>query len=105
MAVWDDLTKSLGGSWISNVLVGTAVILVTPIVAPAALALLRPLAKTIIKGGVVAYDKTSEMMAEASEQLSDLVAEVRADLAASAAATAAGPTVQRPQAAWDEPRD
>jgi hypothetical protein len=84
MALWDNVTKSLGGSLTTNLLLGAAAVIIAPIVVPAALALLRPVAKMAIKGSVLAYDKASEMVAEAGEQLSDLVAEARAELHTSA---------------------
>jgi hypothetical protein len=42
---------------------------------------LRPLAKSLVKGGVTLYDAAKEGMAEAGEQLGDLVAETRAEMA------------------------
>lgn len=103
MAVLDDLTQSLGSSWASKVLIGTAAILVAPIVAPAAFALLRPLAKTVIKGGVIVYDTASDMVAEASEQLADLIAEARVDLAASATAGSARQSAEASRGAAPPP--
>jgi hypothetical protein len=89
MAWYESLTESLGGSAASNVLIGAAAVILAPIVVPAVLAGMRPLAKAAIKGGVLVFDKTREVFAEAEEQMSDLVAEARAELAASAAASAA----------------
>lgn len=89
MALWDDITGALSGSWTTNILVGAAAVLVAPIVVPAVLAGVRPLAKLIIKGGVMAYDKTAEMLTEISEQASDLVAEARSELGSTAAGQAA----------------
>jgi len=85
MALWESVTKSLGGSWTTNLLIGTAAVIVAPIVVPAVLAGIRPVAKTAIRGGVFLYDKAGEIVAEAGEQMSDLVAEARAELVASAA--------------------
>jgi hypothetical protein len=98
MALWEDLTKSLGNSWTANVLLGAAVVVLAPLVVPAVLAGMRPVAKAVIKGGVIVFDRTSEMIAEAGEQMSDLVAEARAELAASAAAQAqsASPLYRNP---------
>jgi hypothetical protein len=86
MALWESVTESLGGSWTTNLLIGTAAVIVAPIVVPAVLAGIRPVAKAAITGGVFLYDKAGEMVTEAGEQMSDLVAEARADLVASAAA-------------------
>lgn len=92
MALWDDITGSLSSSWTTNILVGAAVVLVAPIVVPAVLAGVRPLAKMVIKGGVLAYDKTAEMIAEMGEQVSDLMAEARSELTTTTAGQAAAST-------------
>jgi hypothetical protein len=93
MALFDDALQGFGNSWISNVLVGVGIALVAPMVVPALAEGMRPLAKTVLKGGLIAYDKGAEILAEASEQLSDLVAEVRSEIhttrVAAEAATAA----------------
>jgi hypothetical protein len=87
MALLEGISESLGGSLVSNLLIGAAVIVLAPVVVPAVLAGMRPVAKTLVKGGVMAYDKTREMVAEVGEQMSDLVAEARAELTAPAAVT------------------
>jgi hypothetical protein len=86
MALLEGISESLGGSLVSNLLIGAAVIVLAPVVVPAVLTGMRPVAKTLVKGGVMAYDKTREMVAEVGEQMSDLVAEARAELTAPAAA-------------------
>ncbi len=88
MALFDDIVEGFGSSWVSSVLVGIGVALVAPIVVPALAVGIRPLAKAVIKGGMMVYDKGAEVLAEAGEQLSDLVAEVRSDLDATATAAA-----------------
>lgn len=89
MALWEDVTENIGQSWPSSILLGAAAVILAPVVVPALVAGMRPLAKAAIKGGVMVYDKTRELVAEAGEQMSDLVAEARSELAASAAAPAA----------------
>jgi uncharacterized protein DUF5132 len=42
---------------------------------------LRPMAKELIKGGLLAMDAISEYLAETGEQVKDLVAEAKAELA------------------------
>jgi Protein of unknown function (DUF5132) len=103
MALWENITESFGGSLVPNLLVGTAVVLVAPIVAPALFAGIRPVAKTVLKGGVYVYDKAREVVAEAGEQMSDIVAESRAEMAVAAAAanrradgSPSGPTGESP---------
>lgn len=43
-------------------------------------ALFRPIAKELIKGGIVLADMLSEFVSEKGEQFKDLVAEAKADL-------------------------
>jgi len=89
MALFDNIVEGFGSSWVPTVLVGVGVALVAPVVVPALAAGMRPLAKAVLKGSIMVYDKGAEVLAEAGEQLSDLVAEVRSDLDATAAADAA----------------
>lgn len=88
MALWEGMTEAFGESLVPNLLVGAAAVVVAPIVVPAVMAGLRPVAKTAIKGGIYVVDKAQDIVAEAGEQLSDLVAESRAEMAATAAARA-----------------
>jgi hypothetical protein len=92
MALFDDV---LAG-WVPSVLVGVGVALAAPILLPGAAAGVRPLAKTLIKGGLAVAETVQEFVAEAGEQLSDLVAEAQAERAAGAAAqtTTAGQSTQ-----------
>ena len=84
MALFDDIVEGFGSSLVSSVLLGVGVVLVAPMVVPALAVGMRPLAKAVIKGGMMVYDKEAEVFAEAGEQLSDLVAEVRSELDATA---------------------
>jgi hypothetical protein len=89
MALWDGLTEGvLGRSVVSNLVLGTVVVLLAPVVLPATVAGLRPFAKILVKGRVLAYDTAREIAAEAGEQFGDLMAEVRAELAAPAEVSA-----------------
>jgi len=76
MSLFEDLLK---GSW-ATALVGVGVALVAPTVLPAVGEALRPLAKGVIKGGVLLYDTAKEAIAEAGEQVNDMVAEVRSEI-------------------------
>ena len=100
MALWEDVTKSLGGSFTTNVLIGAAVVIAAPIVVPALLAGIRPVAKTVIKGGVFVFEKMQEMVAETGEHIGDLVAEARAEMATAAASVAAQETVDEHPASF-----
>jgi hypothetical protein len=77
MGLFDDLPKGP----ISTILLGVGVAMVAPTILPSLAAGLRPLAKSLVKGGVTLYDAAKEGVAEAGEQLNDLIAESRAELA------------------------
>jgi hypothetical protein len=68
----------------NNVAVGvTAAIaagILAPILAPILIGAGRPLAKSLVKGGVLLYEKGRETAASAGEVVEDMIAEVRAEL-------------------------
>ena len=85
MALWEGLTESLGESLLPNLLVGAAVIVLAPVVIPAVLAGLRPVAKTALKGGVLVFEKAREAVTDVGEQIGDLMTEARTELTAATA--------------------
>lgn len=87
MALLDDVLGNLG----TAVLIGVGAALVAPVLLPVAGAVLRPVAKGLIKGGLYLADAAQEIIAEGSEQLSDLVAEVQAERATAATIVATTP--------------
>ncbi|HXG18527.1 MAG TPA: DUF5132 domain-containing protein [Methylomirabilota bacterium] len=78
MAALDDLFSG----WGTTVLIGLGVALAAPTLLPTVGAIIRPVAKGLIKGGLYIADSLQELVAEGSEQISDLVAEVKAERAA-----------------------
>lgn len=80
MALLDEVFGNLG----TTLLIGVSAALVAPVLLPAAGSVLRPVAKGLIKGGLYLVDAAQEVIAEGSEQLSDLVAEVQAERTAAA---------------------
>lgn len=86
MALWENVTEYVGDVSASNLLVGAAAVVLIPIVVPAVLAGVRPVAKTVLKGGMLLYDQVGAVVSGAGACVSDLVAEARAEVAASAAA-------------------
>lgn len=64
----------------TGLLVGVGAILLAPIVIPAIAAAAKPLIKAGIKGGMLAYEKGRELLAEATEVMEDLAAEAKAEL-------------------------
>jgi hypothetical protein len=69
MALFDDILS--GGNWVTGLAIGVGAVMVLPLAAP----ILRPLAKTAIKGGILAY----QGMAGVFEGVGDLVAEAVAE--------------------------
>lgn len=65
---------------IGGVVVGAVVAVAAPSVISGIGSALRPLAKEIIKGGIVAYTAVSEMVSETGEQFSDIVAEAKTEI-------------------------
>jgi Protein of unknown function (DUF5132) len=80
MALLDDVLT--GG--IPGILVGVGVVLVAPVLLPAAAAGARPLAKALITGALIVAETVREVVAEAGEQVSDLIAEVQQERAGAA---------------------
>lgn len=93
MGLLEDGFKGLGPSLLFSV----GAVVAAPIVIPAVMGGLRPLAKTAIKGFLFLSDSLKESMAEAGEQISDLVAETRAE-----AETSGNGTTARRAATGDE---
>jgi hypothetical protein len=67
---------------------GAGVVLLAPVVMPFVGGVLKPVTKTVIKGGIlayngvqVAYDKVKVKAAEAVETIEDIAAEAQAELA------------------------
>jgi hypothetical protein len=89
MAILDELLESKVVTGLA-VVVGAAIL--APVIVPIATGVLRPVAKSVIKGGILLYEKGRETGAELAEALEDLVAETKAEMetpAAQAATTAA----------------
>jgi hypothetical protein len=64
-----------------RVLVGIGAVLLAPVILPVVAGIGKPIAKSIIKGGMVAYEKSKGAFAELGETWEDMVAEARAELA------------------------
>ena len=69
MALFDDLLS--GGNWLTGLAIGVGALVIFPLAAP----ILRPLAKTAIKGGILAYRGAAGLL----EGIGDLVAEAAAE--------------------------
>ncbi len=65
----------------TGLLIGAGAVLLAPIVVPVAAAVIKPLLKTAIKGGMLAYEGTKVSIAEAKESIEDLAAEAKSEIA------------------------
>ena len=65
---------------VSSLALGAGVILLVPVVLPVIGAVLKPLAKAVIKGGIMAYEGAKLSVAETKETLEDLAAEAKAEI-------------------------
>jgi hypothetical protein len=75
MALFDN-----GFSVSTGLLIGIGAVILAPVIVPAMAVAARPLLKAGLKGGVLLYEKSQEMFAEAQELFEDLAAEVKAEL-------------------------
>jgi hypothetical protein len=80
MALFEDVLK--GGGVLTTLAIGVGVVVLAPIVIP----MIRPLAKSAIKAGVVAYDQGRMALAELTTAADGVIAEARAEMAEAARA-------------------
>ena len=66
MALFDDILS--GGNWVTGLAIGVGAVIILALAAP----ILRPLAKTAIKGGILAFRGGAGLV----EGIGDLVAEI-----------------------------
>jgi len=74
----EDMFK--GGNLVAGLAIGLGTAILAPVIAPAVSGLLRPAAKAVIKGGIVAYDWGRQAAAQVGEAASDMAAEARAEV-------------------------
>jgi hypothetical protein len=87
----------------NNLAVGITAAIAATILAPVLVPIItvagRPLAKSLVKGGVILYEKGREAVAGAGEVVEDLIAEVRSEMEqrpeAAASAGAMGAAAQK----------
>jgi hypothetical protein len=73
------------GNWVTGLAIGVGAVVILPLAAP----ILRPLAKTAIKGGILAYrgaagwigDRVVEATAEGAEEVAEEAVEVAVEAA------------------------
>jgi hypothetical protein len=75
--------KLFGNGWEvgTSLVIGAGIVLLAPIVMPMVASVMKPLAKAVIKGGLMAYESSKVALAETKETLEDLAAEAKAEIA------------------------
>jgi hypothetical protein len=66
-------------NFVIGITAGLAASVIAPVLIPALKRGSRPLAKSLVKGGIILYDKGREAVAGAGEMMEDVIAEVRAE--------------------------
>ncbi|MCX7596631.1 MAG: DUF5132 domain-containing protein [Fischerella sp.] len=64
-----------------GIIAGIGAVLLAPVVIPVVAGVGKPIAKSLIKGGLVLYEKSRGVFAEIGETWDDIVAEARAEIA------------------------
>lgn len=64
-----------------GLIAGIGAVILAPVLLPLAAGVGKPLVKSAIKGGILAYEKARGALAEVGETWEDMVAEARAELA------------------------
>jgi hypothetical protein len=77
MSFVEDMFK--GGNLVTGLAIAAGAAIVVPMMAP----VLRPLAKSVIKVGLVAYDQGRDALTALNERSGDIVGEARSELAQS----------------------
>ncbi|GAB1544575.1 hypothetical protein NUACC21_72510 [Scytonema sp. NUACC21] len=66
-----------------GIIAGIGAVLLAPVVIPVVAGIGKPIAKSLIKGGLAIYEKSKGAVAELGETWEDMVAEARAEMAES----------------------
>ena len=76
--------KLLGGNLKTGtaMAVGAGVVLLAPVIIPAVASVLKPVAKAVIKGGMLAFENARIAVAETKETIEDIAAEARSEISA-----------------------
>jgi hypothetical protein len=99
MALIEDMFK---GNALTGVAVGAAALFLGPTILPTIGRALRPVAKTMIKGGIVLYRET---VAGIGELTTDLVAEAKSELEHDNHSGIEGPTARATAVDRESPRE
>ncbi len=80
MAKITDFVEDAGAP---GIIAGIGAVLLAPVVLPVVAGVGKPIAKSLIKGGISLYEKSKGAFAELGETWEDIVAEARAEIAES----------------------
>jgi hypothetical protein len=80
MALLDNVLT--GGNLMTGLAIGVGALIAWPLIAPVA----RPIAKSVIKGGLMAYRQAEQLYSGAVEGIGDIVAEAQQEIGATTAA-------------------
>jgi hypothetical protein len=64
-----------------GIIAGIGAVLLAPVLIPVVAGIGKPIAKSIVKGGIVAYEKSRSAFAEMGETWEDIIAEAKAEIA------------------------
>ena len=84
MALLEDMLN--GGNIVSGLTIGAGALIAWPLIAPVA----RPIAKSLIKGGLIAYQQAEQFYAGAVEGIGDIMAEAQQEIGATTPAQSDG---------------
>lgn len=80
MSLLEGIGEAIAESGVGSAIAAAGAVIAAPMLLPA----LRPVAKELVKGGMIVSDKVKSYTAEGVERWSDLVAEVRSEMDAEA---------------------
>jgi len=72
--------NGLKGNILNGLAIGIGAAIVAPALIPVVSSIVKPLAKAVIKGGILCYERSKESIAEISEMVEDIVAEAKAEV-------------------------
>lgn len=78
MAKITDFAENVGTP---GIIAGIGAILLAPVVIPVVTGVGKPIVKSMVKGGLIAYEKSKGAFAELGETWEDIVAEARVEIA------------------------
>ncbi|TAF12302.1 MAG: DUF5132 domain-containing protein [Nostocales cyanobacterium] len=75
------ITDFVADAGAPGIIAGIGAVLLAPVVIPIIAGIGKPIAKSIVKGGIIAYEKSKGSLAELGETWEDIVAEARSEIA------------------------